>query len=225
MVSASARATSCWVHPRAVRGNVGRARFELPHGSSPRVRGGAFRRRDRVLAAGYIPARAGYPTSKSASRAWSTVHPRWRGAEVAGCATSPSRLGCVPRVRGEDWITPSRLSHCSGSSPRVRGGLLKSLHCFFCGGCIPASAGLGRRYAWLSAGAAWAVYPARCCLQLAGWIRTFSSCHVTSPLSTSLTRRSSFWALATIERQGLFVKRSISAAWLPARSASWRSPV
>ena len=65
----------------------------------------------------------------------------------------------------------------------------------------------------------------RCCLQLAGWIRTCSWCHATSPLSISSTRRSLLRALAMTARQGLFVRRCISAAWLCARPASWRSPV
>ena len=111
-------------------------------GSSPPLRGAPQRSPRFADARRFFPACAGSSSSVRRTEATATVHPRWRGAEVAGCATSPSRLGCVPRVRGEDWITPLRLSHCSGSSPRVRGGLLKSLHCFFCGGCIPASAGV-----------------------------------------------------------------------------------
>ena len=67
--------------------------------------------------------------------------------------------------------------------------------------------------------------PVRCRLQLAGWIRTCSWCHATSPLSISSTRRSLLRALAMTARQVLFVRRCISAAWLRARSASWRSPV
>ena len=65
----------------------------------------------------------------------------------------------------------------------------------------------------------------RCCLQLAGWIRIFNWYHATSPLSISSSRRSLLRALATTARQGLVVRRCISAAWLRARLPSWRSPV
>ena len=67
--------------------------------------------------------------------------------------------------------------------------------------------------------------PGRGCLQLAGWIRTCSWCHATFPSAISWTTRSLLRALAMTARQGLFVRRCISAAWLRARSASWRSPV
>ena len=61
-----------------------------------------------------------------------------------------------------------------------------------------------------------------------GWrahFQAFSWCHAISPLSTSSKRRSVLQTLAMTARQGFFERRCISAAWLRARSASWRSPV
>lgn len=67
--------------------------------------------------------------------------------------------------------------------------------------------------------------PSRQPLQLAGWIRTLSSCHAISPRSISLARPAFLWLLAMTAQQRLPVRRCISAAWLRARLASCRSPV
>ena len=109
------------VHPRVCGEHPGRTRAAVFNdGSSPRVRG----TREDLLCAGpvrrFIPACAGNTRRTEVSRRDYAVH---------------------PRVCGEHRLRPRAMVSLDGSSPRVRGTLLRGLAIRLLGRFIPACAG------------------------------------------------------------------------------------
>ena len=89
------------VHPRACGGASRRtASSSGDHGSSPRVRGSRPAGPPRRSPRRFIPARAGEPRRRASRRAICTVHPRACGGASTLRHEQPSSPGSSPRVRG-----------------------------------------------------------------------------------------------------------------------------
>ena len=118
-MSAARRATT--VHPRVCGEHCSAFTFTLiERGSSPRLRGTLFRGAWARGSARFIPASA--------------------GNTIVSCA-SDSRRSVHPRVCGEHMPSNSAQAAASGSSPRLRGTLLKADVVKLSWRFIPASAG------------------------------------------------------------------------------------
>ena len=194
----------------------------------------------RCVSSRFPPARGGSPSDLFLSSSRSSPHARGnpsgrtrshvrhrfnpaRGGQPSPRHPAPPGPGVHPRARCGGVHEPESLGVDDGSSARAVRGLFTNRSLRFC------------RVHPSSALVLWKPSPVRslpltvpayrCSLQLAGWIRIFNWYHATSPVSISSRRRSLLRALATTARQGLVVRRCISAAWLRARLPSWRSPV
>ena len=109
------------VHPRACGGSRAPVNDRSHHpGTSPRVRGKRALPPDVHDDAGYIPARAG---------------------EAPPCRPSPPRLQVHPRACGGSTLWRATRELTTGTSPRVRGKLPKSLRLLAAKRYIPARAG------------------------------------------------------------------------------------
>ena len=124
------------------------------------VRAGVMRS-DRLRLPQFIPARAGQPDQTPHPREVTRVHPRARGAALAGSTSLGPPSGSSPRARGQPrnrsgfrpffWVHPrargAALAICAddpfgdGSSPRVRGSWSSSCSSRDRTGFIPAGAG------------------------------------------------------------------------------------
>ena len=113
------------VHPRSCGETV--KLVVNPHtlaGPSPLVRGNPPFLRDRQLAEGSIPARAGKPTRRTDDEEWYAVHPRSCGETHSTSGSVATSTGPSPLVRGNRRSRPQRRRD---------------------GGSIPARAGKPRR--------------------------------------------------------------------------------
>ena len=191
-------------------------------GSPPRVRGGIAPGQGHHPRRRFTPAWAGQPCVFSSRRRFRDASaPRMRGSlqqslrQLVGLRFSPARAGRQP---GHLLQAGRATVHSRACGPaRASGLLVAELTGGACGAspCPGADASVPQALPPLGVPA----------LQLAGWIWNFSWCHGISPRSISLARPAFLWVLAMTARQGLPVRRCISAAWLRARSASCRSPV
>ena len=89
-------------HPRACGENITLTiLMPVAPGSSPRVRGKLGDPNDWPKPIGLIPARAGKTSSASRSRPRSAAHPRACGENTSGRHGCPYGVGSSPRVRGK----------------------------------------------------------------------------------------------------------------------------
>ena len=89
------------VHPRACGEQRAFPRlYEVPYGSSPRLRGTALQEDAAGLQYRFIPAPAGNREPHHAPGLLSTVHPRACGEQTSYSLASSSRSGSSPRLRG-----------------------------------------------------------------------------------------------------------------------------
>ncbi len=107
------------VHPRGCgeRRSPGMADHPII-GSSPRVRGTPARQVRAAQHGRFIPAGAGNAGTKRSSWPWWSVHPRGCGERWAGAASAPPSSGSSPRVRG----TLVRLAHARASRRFIPAG-------------------------------------------------------------------------------------------------------
>ena len=110
------------VHPRA---GGGAARLfdasSTRTGSSPRVRGSPSWLLPSVISDGFIPARAGEPSSAPSTATALAVHPRACGGAAEGVGEVGALDGFIPARAGEPE-TPSTRPRCSAVHPRACGG-------------------------------------------------------------------------------------------------------
>ena len=115
-------------HPRVCGENTSRARRERRrNGSSPRVRGKLTHCEPPKPVCWLIPACAGKTRDSEFGWVWNWAH---------------------PRVCGENLETSESADETTGSSPRVRGKPVESLHKSLHRGLIPACAGKTIRACW-----------------------------------------------------------------------------
>src|SRR5690606_1948243 len=89
------------VHPRVCGEQItGVQETSTVFGSSPRLRGTAFDMDAPVLAERFIPASAGNSRRGSEDRCTITVHPRVCGEQHPGIAAASAEGGSSPRLRG-----------------------------------------------------------------------------------------------------------------------------
>ena len=90
-------------------------------GSSPRVRGTVPRAGAGKGQFRFIPARAGNSGNRRPDRRTAPVHPRACGEQRGEVDQRVHFVGSSPRVRGTVLRAVARLAMRCGSSPRVRG--------------------------------------------------------------------------------------------------------
>ena len=129
------------VYPRACGGtSTARSSLLKQRGLSPRVRGNPPEPLAMILLLRSIPARAGEPAKRSASRRPSWVYPRACGGTRVSTVTSLSPYGLSPRVRGnQELLAQGSGSH--GSIPARAGEPSSTLYHFQVDSVYPRACG------------------------------------------------------------------------------------
>ena len=134
--SATERASSCPVHPRA-RGEQVRRCIMNGHtpGSSPRTRGTVRDDPPTTLTGRFIPAHAGNSTATGTQPTQTTVHPRARGEQVVAQSQYFATDGSSPRTRGTvsdpdccDGYWRFIPAHAGNSAPPIHSMVTQPVH-------------------------------------------------------------------------------------------------